>query len=127
MRTGSAVLHELRAGVVCAALPSTCLAQLASGGSGPDVSYVRVVLALLFCLVLGVGVLLILRRRLRVPSSTGDGKAVRIVATARLDMRTLLYVIEFDGRRILVARDAGHIMCLASYLPTPSASGSSPP
>jgi flagellar biogenesis protein FliO len=91
---------------------SPVAAQLAGGGAAPDVDYLRVVLALLFCLVLGVGVVVLLRR-FAFRGGRTSGAGVSVVGVVPLGRGSTLYVIEFDGRRLLIGSSASGLRTLA--------------
>lgn len=88
---------------LCLAAPAS--AQTLGQGGGPDVSWVRVVVALLFCLALAVAAALALRYRFRgaVRIVPGGDRRLRLVETLRLSHQTDLCLIEVDGRTFLFA------------------------
>lgn len=85
---------------------SAARAQLAGGGAVPEVDVVRLVVALLVCLGLGVAVIYFLRRHTHLRRLPGSPSSVRIVESVRLGARGALYVVEFEGQKILLATDA---------------------
>ncbi|KGC03843.1 flagellar biosynthetic protein FliO [Burkholderia cepacia] len=79
--------------------------SLAVVGVQGDVDYVRVVLALVVCLALGVAIILLLRRRQSITAKWFEPRAarlIRVVETTRLNAHATLHVVEYDGRRILL-------------------------
>lgn len=64
--------------------------------------------------LLAIGVVLVLRRRLRLDAPAGAGKLLRVLESQRLGPRAVLSVVEFDGTRYLVAQGEQGISCLAT-------------
>lgn len=100
-----------------AAVPTWAHAQLAGGGAAPEVDYLRVLAAIALCLGLAVLAIWWLKNnavaRLGLATGKESGRTLRIVETARLHVRATLYVVEFDGRRILVSADPNGVVRLA--------------
>ena len=95
---------------------SPLAAQLAGGGAAPEVDYLRVVLALIFVLIVGVGAVVLLRRfAFRGGRMTGAG--VSVVGVVPLGRGSTLYVIEFDGRKLLIGSTASGLRTLAQTAP----------
>ena len=107
------------------ALPATVPAALA-GHPGPslagsagsvDIDYLRVLLALVVCLALAVLALWWIKRQTGHGIATALGRrqrqSVRVVERARLNARAMLHVVEFDGKRILVATDNNGVFRIA--------------
>jgi flagellar biogenesis protein FliO len=96
-------------------------AQLAGGGGAPEIDLVRVVLALVVCLAVGVAALWLLRRyggaRFTALVPRDGQRRLHVVETTRLHVRATLYVVEFDGRRILIAADQNGVVRLAESGP----------
>jgi flagellar biogenesis protein FliO len=90
------------------------LAQLAGGGATPEVDVVRLGIALLVCLTLGVAVIFLLRRHTPMRRLSGDTSSVRIIETVRLGGRSALHVVEFEGQKILLATDANGAVSVAA-------------
>jgi len=83
-------------------------AQTLGQGGGPEISWVRVIAALLFCLALAVGAALALRHRFRGslrPPPTGE-RRLRLIETIRLSHQTDLCLLELDGQPFLFAASA---------------------
>src|SRR5579863_1100922 len=84
---------------------------LAHGGVDP----LRVGLALAVCLALGVAAIFFLRRRLLAQGGAGLGaartsaKRLAVVETTRLNARATLYLVDYDGRTVLLVADAGGV------------------
>ena len=107
------------------ALPATVPAALAgyrgpplAGGAGSiDVDYLRVLLALIVCLALAVLALWWIKRpsshRIATALGRRRGQSVRVVERARLNARAMLHVVEFDGKRILLATDNNGVFRIA--------------
>ena len=93
---------------------STAFAQTSLTGRDavPDLDFFRVGLALAFCLLLGVAVIFWLKRKMPGRLLPGSSPSVRITETARLGVRASLYVVEFDGRRFLLAADSNGIVAV---------------
>jgi Flagellar biosynthesis protein, FliO len=94
--------------------PTAAWAQLAGGGAVPEVDFVRLGLALSVCLALGVAVIFLLRRHTPIRRLPGSSSLVRVVETVRLGSRCALYVVEFDGQKILLATDANGAVSVAA-------------
>jgi flagellar biogenesis protein FliO len=79
-----------------------------------DAGLFRVSIALIFCLALGIAVILVLRRfgTLRPTLATGAQRRLKIVETTRLGPKATLHLIECDGSSVLVACDEGGIKML---------------
>jgi flagellar biogenesis protein FliO len=101
----SAVRSRIAAASAALCLAAPASAQTLGQGGGPQVSWVRVVLALLFCLALAVAAALALRYRFRgaVRIAPGADRRLRLVETLRLSHQTDLCLIEVDGRTFLFA------------------------
>jgi len=118
--------NVMRAAVLLVgALPATVPAALA-GHPGPplagsagsvDIDYLRVLLALVVCLALAVLALWWIKRQTGHGIATAlgrrRGQSVRVVERARLNARAMLHVVEFDGKRILVATDNNGVFRIA--------------
>ena len=104
-------LVRLVAGVVIASWSLAARAQLAGGGA-PDIDYLRVAVALVFCLLLGVGVVVLLRR-FSFRNLKHGGSAITVVGVVPLARGSTLYVVEFDGRRLLIGAGASGLRTLA--------------
>jgi flagellar biogenesis protein FliO len=102
-------LHRGLAAMLAVVAP-VAMARLSAGGPAPEVDLVRLVPALLLCLVLAVAIILVLRRRLPGHRNSTAANAVRIVESMRLGARGELHVIDFGGRRILLAADPNGIV-----------------
>lgn len=85
------------------------------------IDYVRVILSLGFCLVLGVGAIFIIRAKGRLPIK-GKTRDMRIVESMAVDTRTSVHVIEYQNSRFLLTSSTGniHVSPLPMELPTPS-------
>ncbi len=60
-----------------------------------------------------IGLVLWARKKLNLPTqATSQGRSLRIVESQRLGPRAVLSVIEFDGRRYLIAQGEQGITCL---------------
>lgn len=82
------------------------LRNIGSGGEG--LLWARVIGSLLFSLLLAAGAAFALRSRFRgtlVPLNQGE-RRLRLIETLRISHQTDLYLIELDGRRLLVAASA---------------------
>ncbi|TKC89452.1 hypothetical protein FAZ69_10995 [Trinickia terrae] len=99
------------AGGASPAAALTLSGTLAAGGIDP----VRVGLSFAVCIALGIAAILLLRRRLlgrqgigllQGVRSASAGKRLTVAETARLDARTTLYLVDCDGRTVLLAADA---------------------
>ena len=85
-----------------AAAPAS--AQRLGQAAGSDVSLWRVLLALAFCLALGVGAILLLRRRYRGarPLAFGRERRLQLVENLRLSHQVDLCIVSRDGREYLI-------------------------
>jgi flagellar biogenesis protein FliO len=95
---------------------SPVAAQLAGGGAAPEVDYLRVVLALIFVLIVGVGAVLLLRR-FAFRGGRTSGAGVSVVGVVPLARGSTLYVVEFDGRRLLIGASPSGLRTLAQAAP----------
>ncbi len=91
---------------VLAAAATTVNAQTLGGGAGgAELPWWRVVGALGVCLVLAVGLVVLLRRRLGVPAA-GPGRSARrlqLLETVRLSHQTDICLLRCDGEEMIVA------------------------
>lgn len=97
-------------GPAFAALPAQ--ARLTGTGSAPDIDFLRIAAALLLCLGLGIAVILLLRRHGTARFTPAAAGGLRVVESIRLG-RGALHVVEFDGRRLLLATDANGSVTVA--------------
>ncbi len=101
--------------------PGIALAQLAGGAGAPEIDLVRVALSLALCIAVGLAALWWLRRyggaRFSALGPRDQQRNLRIVETTRLHVRATLYIVEFDGRRILIAADQSGVVRLAESGP----------
>lgn len=75
---------------------------LASSASAGGVDYLRVILALGFCLALGVAAAFVLRSRHRLRTQrTVNG--LHVVQSLRVDTRTCVHVLRYGEQEILLA------------------------
>lgn len=85
----------------------------ADSAGGPDLS--AGAFGILGLSLLAIGVVWLVRKRLNLhQGAPGTGGAVRIIETQRLGPRALLTVVEFGGRRHLLAQTEHGINCLVS-------------
>ncbi|KVH79435.1 hypothetical protein WJ42_06155 [Burkholderia cepacia] len=72
------------------------------------VDWVRVVLALLLCLTVGVIAILVIRTRTvrGTPRDSTSAPRIRVIEHARLSTRATLHLIEYDQRVVLLMSDA---------------------
>lgn len=103
-----------RALLLALGVPSAVRAQLAGGGAVPEVDTLRLSIALFVCLALGVAVILLMRRQSPLRRLSGSPTSVRIIDTVRLGARGALYVVEFEGQKILLAADAKGVVSVAA-------------
>ena len=65
--------------------------------------------------LVAIGAVLYLRKRLRLDMGRGtEGRLLNVLETQRLGPKTLLSVVEFDGKRYLIAQGDHGVNCLAS-------------
>ena len=113
------VLGTLPAAATTSAWTAAAAQTKLAGGAGalPEFDYLRLLLALALCLVLGAGIIWWLKMRglrlLRLPGAAESAHRLRVVETTRLHLRAMLYVVEFDGRRVLIAADRNGIFRIA--------------
>lgn len=136
--------HARRIAVACSVpalllLPTLTYAQLTRGDQVPEINVLRVLLALVFCLGLAVAIIWWLKKgstqRFKFLTAPATASALRVVQSARLNNRATLYVVEFDGQRLLVGADPSGLVRLAqsgpllgpavTSLATPAAPGDS--
>jgi flagellar biogenesis protein FliO len=105
-------------------------AQQLGGAASPDVSVVRVFLALLVCLVIAVLAALLLRHRVRgrpggslLPRLASANSRIRLIESRRISPQSELVLFESDGTEYLLALGAGGILLLHEH---PAASGATP-
>lgn len=92
------------AGIALLAAAPAC-AQTLGQGAGPEISWLRVVGALLFCLALAVGAAFALRYRFRgaVRLAPGTPRRLRLVETMRLSHQSDICLLAVDGQEFLFA------------------------
>jgi hypothetical protein len=100
---------RLPAAVLAASVPALAQAQRLGGGSAPDVPWVRLAAALLFCLMLAALALLFLRQRggkadLRALFSRFEvrPRAIDVVETRRLSQHADICLVRHGGREYLM-------------------------
>jgi flagellar biogenesis protein FliO len=77
-------------------------------------------LAVLLVGLAAIGAVLYLRKRLNLPLPGGGQRLVKVLQSERMGPRALLSVVEFDGRRYLLAQGEHGITCVAtSAAPAP--------
>lgn len=98
-----------------AAAPALCLAALVAAGpaaaqrlgqgEGTDVPIWRVILALGFCLALGVAATFLLKRRYRGvrPRAFGRERRLQLIENLRLSHQVDLCIVSRDGHEYLIA------------------------
>ena len=103
-----------------AALASAARAQALGGQGAPDVSLVRVFLALLFCLIVAALAILFAKYRLGggmppliTRMNARDGR-IRLVETRRIGPQSELSVVECDGEEYLLLLSPGGPLLLRS-------------
>lgn len=88
------------------------------------VDWVRVVLALLLCLAIGVIAILIIRTRAvrGTPRDSASTPRIRVIEHARLSPRATLHLIEYDQRVVLLMSDANgsHVVDARDQSPSES-------
>lgn len=116
------VLTGLVVPLLCAA-PPTFAAEAPVSSSIPykrdaaasEVGISRVVIALLICGVAGAGAILYLRRRLGTTISASiRHRHMQVLESQRLNAQLALYVVEFSGKRYLLAHSNQGVSCIAS-------------
>jgi flagellar biogenesis protein FliO len=103
---GQLARRALRLGPVLMALATTpAAAQRLGQGTGTDISIWRVILALLFCLVLGGAAIFVLRRRFRGvrPRAFGRDRRLQLIENIRLSHQVDLCIVSRDGHEYLIA------------------------
>lgn len=103
----------------------TAYAQELGGGAAPDISVLRIILALFVSLAIGVGAMLFLRARGRggMPRSFQDilvlkkteQGAIEIAQRQRLGPQSELLLIRARGREYLVLNGQAHALLIDSY------------
>ncbi|MXN76537.1 hypothetical protein GR157_17565 [Burkholderia sp. 4701] len=88
------------------------------------VDWVRVVLALLLCLAIGVVAVLVIRARTMggTPRDSANAPRIRVIEHARLSPRVTLHLIEYDQRVVLLMSDANGSRVVDARDQTPSES-----
>lgn len=95
-------------GLLPAAASSAARAQQLGGDASADVSFVRVFLALVICLILAALAILLVRQRLGgrgaplLPRLTARQGRVAVVETRRLSPQAELALVEFDSTEFLL-------------------------
>ncbi|NIA55050.1 FliO/MopB family protein [Massilia sp. TW-1] len=83
------------------------------GGAGAGVAGGG--LAVLLVALAAIGAVLYLRKRLNLPlPGSGGQRLVKVLQSERMGPRALLSVVEFDGRRYLLAQGEHGITCVAT-------------
>lgn len=96
----------LAGGVAAAVWPATALAQtLGQGQGGADISWWRVIGALVLCLGLAVGAAFALRTRLRggIGSLLTTNSRLTLIETVRVNQTLDICAVRFDGREFVIA------------------------
>lgn len=113
-----AICRPALVGALSFGLAAGVEAQVLGSGAAPDVQPVRVAAALVVCLMIGLGVIYGLRRWMGRRGLNSDTTAIRLVESLRLDARRTLFVVDFEGQRILLAADGSGINRVASAVPS---------
>lgn len=120
-------LRFFTATMVALSLSQPAAAQQLGGGASPDVSLVRVFLALLVCLAVAVLALFLLRRRFAkkprslLPRLTASGSRIRTIESRRVAPQADVCIVECDGTEYLLLIAAGGTLLLRqSALPLSS-------
>lgn len=72
-------------------------------------------LGVLLVSLLAIGAVLYLRKRLHLQNGAAPGeRALNVMETQRLGPKALLSVVEFDGKRYLIAQGEHGVSCLAT-------------
>lgn len=94
------------------------------GGSGVDVSPIRIILSLVICIAVAVLAILLIRQRngtidLRALMSRAERRASRITVheTRRLGMHADACLVECDGREYLLVLQQGGVHVLRDHAP----------
>ncbi|MCB5423825.1 flagellar biosynthetic protein FliO [Altererythrobacter sp. CC-YST694] len=96
------------------ALPAPALAGQLAGGSSPDIPWLRMLLALAFCIALAFGAVLLLKRHQRgggpiAPSALfqrrgqASARRISVIETRRASPTADLCLVECDGETWLLA------------------------
>lgn len=64
--------------------------------------------------LLAIAAVYVLRKRLNLAPATAQGRLLKVLETQRLGPRTLLSVVEFSGKRYLIAQNEHGVSRLAS-------------
>lgn len=83
-------------------------------GAGAEAAMPGGALGLLLVCALAIVVLLLLRKRLQLPGAPGAARLLKVLETRRLGARAQLAVIEFEGRRYLIAHSEQGVQCLVA-------------
>lgn len=100
--------------LLLSALPSSALAQGLTGGSAPDVPWLRLVLAFGLCIAIAFGAVLLLRRHQRgggplLPAALFERRSavtqrrISVIETRRASPTADLCLLECDGQTWLIA------------------------
>ena len=110
--------------VTAAMLACCCLAQAAEQGApipfkregaGADAALQGGALGILLLAALAIVVVLVVRKRLNLrPAGHAGTRLLRVLETQRLGPRAVLSVIEFEGRRYLIAQSEQGVSCLVA-------------
>ncbi|WP_321945817.1 flagellar biosynthetic protein FliO [Paraburkholderia sp. J10-1] len=76
------------------------------------ISPLRVVAALILCLIIGVAVILLIRRVGARAPVVRPGRRMRLAETLRLNARTTLYLVELDDVCVLLSGDSAGVRTL---------------
>ncbi len=89
-------------------------ASASTAGTYLGIGWMQVGLSTLFCLLLGVAVIFVLRRRLvaRAPSGILQERRIRILEHVRLTPRDTLHLVEYDQRVVLLVSGATGVTLL---------------
>jgi len=78
------------------------------------IGWMQVALSTLFCVLLGVAAIFVLRKRMvaRAPSCMSQARRIRILEHVRLTPRDTLHLVEYDRRVVMLVSNATGVTLL---------------
>ena len=117
------------AAVAAILVPAAAEAQRLGGSAAPDVSLVRIFLALLVCLILASLAILLVRYRLNgkapsfLPRLSSANVRIRLLESRRISSQAEVSLIECDGAEYLLILAPGGTMLLRESKAKPASDG----
>ncbi|MDF3836819.1 hypothetical protein P3W85_28285 [Cupriavidus basilensis] len=86
------------------------------------IDWLRIFAAFIACLLAGMGAIFVLHKQLaargRLPANTGAPSRIRLLEVSRIHAPNPLYLIEVDGQKLLLVRNAQGLQLISPIAPT---------